>query len=125
VNPFAAEDTGQPEVTGRISDGLDLDNNSATGFTSPDGRKGVDNNLYRAWGCDARSGARVILCEEDFLFGGRLLSENYNIAHIGAIVWQSAPGRFSFAVFRSYAGNIWHWLAASAAEVGLTVEERP
>ncbi len=53
VNPFAAEDTGQPEVTGRISDGLDLDNNPNTGFTSPDGRKGVDNNLYRAWGCDA------------------------------------------------------------------------
>ena len=53
VNPFAAEDTGQPEVTGRISDGLDLDNNPATGFTSPDGRKGVDNNLYKAWGCDA------------------------------------------------------------------------
>ncbi len=25
----------------------------------------------------ARSGARVILCEEDFVFGGRLLSENY------------------------------------------------
>jgi len=53
VNPFAAEDTGQPEVTGRISDGLDLDNNPATGFTGPDGRKGVDNNLYKAWGCDA------------------------------------------------------------------------
>jgi hypothetical protein len=53
VNPFAAEDTGQPQVTGRISDGLDLDNNPATGFTAPDGQKGVDNNLYRAWGCDA------------------------------------------------------------------------
>jgi hypothetical protein len=53
VNPFAAEDTGQPEVTGRISDGLDLDSNAATGFTSPDGRRGVDNNLYKAWGCDA------------------------------------------------------------------------
>lgn len=53
VNPFAAEDTGQPEVTGRISDGLDLDSDAATGFTSPDGRRGVDNNLYKAWGCDA------------------------------------------------------------------------
>ena len=50
VNPFAAEDTGQPEVTGRISDGLDLDNNPATGFTSPDGRRGVDNNLYKRLG---------------------------------------------------------------------------
>jgi sarcosine oxidase subunit alpha len=27
-----------------------------------------------------RSGLRVILCEEDFVFGGRLLSENYTIA---------------------------------------------
>jgi len=53
VNPFAAEDTGQPEVTGQISDGLDLDSDAATGFTSPDGRRGVDNNLYKAWGCDA------------------------------------------------------------------------
>ena len=53
MNPFAAEDTGQPQVTGRISDGLDLDSNAATGFTSPDGRRGVDNNLYKAWGCDA------------------------------------------------------------------------
>jgi hypothetical protein len=53
VNPFAAEDPGQPQVTGRISDGLDLDNNPATGFTSPGGEKGVDNNLYKAWGCDA------------------------------------------------------------------------
>ncbi len=53
VNPFAAEDTGQPEVTGRIADGLDLDNNPRTGFIGPDGQKGVDNNLYRAWGCDA------------------------------------------------------------------------
>jgi hypothetical protein len=53
VNPFAAEDTGQPQVTGRIADGLDLDNDPATGFTGPDGEKGVDNNLYKAWGCDA------------------------------------------------------------------------
>lgn len=47
------------------------------------------------------------------------------IAHIGAIVWQSAPDRFSIAVFRSYAGSFWHWLAASAAEFGLSVEQRP
>jgi heterotetrameric sarcosine oxidase gamma subunit len=44
------------------------------------------------------------------------------IAHIGAVVWQSAPDRFSIAIFRSYAGSFWHWLAASAAEFGLTVE---
>jgi heterotetrameric sarcosine oxidase gamma subunit len=44
------------------------------------------------------------------------------IAHVGAIVWQSAPERFSIAVFRSYAGSFWHWLATSAAEFGLVVE---
>jgi methylglutamate dehydrogenase subunit D len=44
------------------------------------------------------------------------------IAHIGAIVWQSAPDRFSIAIFRSYAGSFWHWLSASAAEFGLVVE---
>ncbi|HWY64200.1 MAG TPA: hypothetical protein VNX61_03230, partial [Rhizomicrobium sp.] len=30
-----------------------LDNNPGTGFTNPDGERGVDSNLYRAWGCDA------------------------------------------------------------------------
>lgn len=45
------------------------------------------------------------------------------IAHIGAIVWQTGPDRFSIAVFRSYAGSFWHWLAASAAEFGLIAEE--
>ena len=53
VNPFAAVDPGEPEVTGKIADGLDLDNNPETGFVSPNGQKGIDNNLYRAWGCDA------------------------------------------------------------------------
>jgi sarcosine oxidase subunit gamma len=44
------------------------------------------------------------------------------ISHIGAIVWQSAPDRFSIAIFRSYAQSFWHWLAASAAEFGLVME---
>ena len=44
------------------------------------------------------------------------------ISHIGAIVWQPAPDRFCIAVFRSYAGSFWHWLSASAAEFGLSVE---
>ena len=35
----------------------------------------------------ARSGGRVILCEEDFAFGGRLLSENYIIAGQGSADW--------------------------------------
>ena len=54
VNPFAAEDPGQPQVTSRIGDGFNLDGKiKATDFVSPDGEKGIDNNLYRAWGCDA------------------------------------------------------------------------
>ena len=44
------------------------------------------------------------------------------VAHIGAIVWQSGPDRFTLAVFRSYAGSFWHWLSASAAPFGLVVE---
>jgi methylglutamate dehydrogenase subunit D len=41
-------------------------------------------------------------------------------AHIGVIVWQTdeAP-TYELAVFRSYAGSLWHWLAESAAEFGL------
>jgi hypothetical protein len=54
VNPFAAEDPGQPEVTGRIGDGFNLDAKvKASDFVSPDGEQGIDNALYRAWGCDA------------------------------------------------------------------------
>src|SRR5690349_9042738 len=54
VNPWATDDPGQPEVTGRIGDGFNLDGKiKPTDFVSPDGEKGIDNNLYRAWGCDA------------------------------------------------------------------------
>jgi len=54
VNPWATDDPGQPQVTGRIGDGFNLDGKvGANDFTSPDGEKGIDNNLYRAWGCDA------------------------------------------------------------------------
>jgi hypothetical protein len=54
VNPWAADDPGQPQVTGRIGDGFNLDGKiKPADFVSPDGEKGVDNNLYRAWGCDA------------------------------------------------------------------------
>lgn len=54
VNPWAAEDPGQPEVTGKIATGFDLDNNHKTGgFVSEDGEQGIDHALYRAWGCDA------------------------------------------------------------------------
>jgi len=54
INPFAADDPGQPQVVSSISDGFDLDGNQKTGgFSSPDGVRGIDNALYRAWGCDA------------------------------------------------------------------------
>jgi len=54
VNPFAAEDPGQPQVNSRIGDGFNLDGKvKPADFVSPDGEKGIDNNLYRAWGCDA------------------------------------------------------------------------
>ena len=54
VNPFAAPDPGQPQVVGRISDGLNLDGKVKDGdFVSPDGERGIDNALYRAMGCDA------------------------------------------------------------------------
>src|SRR6185436_13409762 len=54
VNPWATDDPGQPQVTSRIGDGFNLDGKiKANDFVNPDGEKGVDNNLYRAWGCDA------------------------------------------------------------------------
>src|SRR5689334_8398319 len=54
INPFAAEDPGEPEVTSRIGEGFNLDGKIKPGdFVSPDGEKGIDNELYRAWGCDA------------------------------------------------------------------------
>jgi len=54
INPFAAEDPGQPQVTSRIGEGFNLDGKVKPGdFVSPDGEKGIDNKLYRAWGCDA------------------------------------------------------------------------
>jgi hypothetical protein len=54
VNPWATDDPGQPQVTSRIGDGFNLDGRIKAGdFVSPDGERGIDNNLYRAWGCDA------------------------------------------------------------------------
>jgi hypothetical protein len=41
-------------VNSRIGDGFNLDGKiKATDFVSPEGEKGIDNALYRAWGCDA------------------------------------------------------------------------
>jgi hypothetical protein len=54
INPFAAEDPGQPEVVSRIGEGFNLDGKiKPNDFVSPEGEKGIDNELYRAWGCDA------------------------------------------------------------------------
>jgi hypothetical protein len=54
INPFAAEDPGQPQVVSRIGEGFNLDGKiKPTDFVSPDGERGIDNALYRAWGCDA------------------------------------------------------------------------
>jgi hypothetical protein len=54
VNPWATDDPGQPEVVSHIGDGFNLDGKlKPVDFVSPDGEKGIDNNLYRAWGCDA------------------------------------------------------------------------
>jgi hypothetical protein len=54
VNPWATDDPGEPEVASRIGDGFNLDGKiKANDFISPDGEKGIDNALYRAWGCDA------------------------------------------------------------------------
>ena len=54
INPFAARDRGQPQVTSRIGEGFNLDGKiKSNDFVSPDGEKGIDNQLYRAWGCDA------------------------------------------------------------------------
>ena len=41
VNPFAADDPGEPEVTSRIGDGFNLDGKiKPADFVSPDGEKG-------------------------------------------------------------------------------------
>jgi hypothetical protein len=52
INPFTAPDPGVQEVTGKIAEGFDLDGNAKTGgFTSPEGRHGIDNAYYRVMGC--------------------------------------------------------------------------
>jgi len=64
VNPWATDDPGLPQVTSRIGDGFNLDGKiKPNDFISPDGEKGIDNALYRAWGCDApwRGGGNATL----------------------------------------------------------------
>ncbi len=51
VNPTSTPDPGLVGVAGTIAEGLNLDDDEKTGFTSPTGEKGIDNNFYRALGC--------------------------------------------------------------------------
>jgi hypothetical protein len=51
VNPTSTADPGLQGVTGTIAEGLNLDGDEKTGFTSPTGEKGIDNNFYKALGC--------------------------------------------------------------------------
>jgi hypothetical protein len=51
VNPTSTPDPGLVGVMGTIAEGLNLDGDENTGFTSPTGEKGIDNNFYKALGC--------------------------------------------------------------------------
>jgi hypothetical protein len=44
-------DVGMKAVVGKTGEGFNLDGDTRTGFTSPTGEKGIDNNFYKAWGC--------------------------------------------------------------------------
>ncbi|MGE0408429.1 MAG: hypothetical protein AB7P23_04105 [Amphiplicatus sp.] len=51
ADPTTGPDPGLTPVAGAIGEGIDLDDDASTGFTSPTGEKGIDNNFYRAVGC--------------------------------------------------------------------------
>lgn len=51
TDPESYPDPGLQGVTGNIAEGLNLDGNTKTGFTSPDGEKGIDNTFYKTLGC--------------------------------------------------------------------------
>jgi len=51
IHPESYPDPGLIGVAGDLTEGFDLDNNKKTGYPSPTGDKGVDNNFYRALGC--------------------------------------------------------------------------
>ena len=51
INPTSTPDPGLVGVTGTIAEGVDLDGDAKTGFTSPSGEPGIDNAFYRALGC--------------------------------------------------------------------------
>jgi hypothetical protein len=51
INPTSTLDTGLVGVSGTIGEGINLDGDEQTGFTSPTGEKGIDNNFYKCLGC--------------------------------------------------------------------------
>jgi hypothetical protein len=52
LNPTSTPESGfLKPVSGTVAEGLNLDGDASTGFTSPTGEKGIDNNFYRALGC--------------------------------------------------------------------------
>lgn len=51
TTPTSTPDPGLLEMSGPIAEGIDLDGNRKTGFTSPSGEPGIDNNFYKTVGC--------------------------------------------------------------------------
>ncbi len=51
VNPTSTPDTGLVGVSGTIGEGINLDGDAKTGFTSPSGETGIDNIFYKTLGC--------------------------------------------------------------------------
>jgi hypothetical protein len=51
IHPETTPDPGMLPMVGTIGEGIDLDGDPKTGFTTPTGEKGVDNEFYRALGC--------------------------------------------------------------------------
>lgn len=51
INPTSTPDSGLVGVSGTIGEGFNLDGDENTGFTSPTGEKGIDNNFYKTCGC--------------------------------------------------------------------------
>jgi hypothetical protein len=51
IEPTSTPEVGLAPVEGQIGEGINLDDDPKTGFTSPTGEHGIDNNFYRALGC--------------------------------------------------------------------------
>ena len=51
IHPETYPDPGLTGVSGAIAEGFDLDGKASTGFVSPTGEQGIDNNFYRTLGC--------------------------------------------------------------------------